>query len=312
VTRKDIQEAVEAAQKPLIDRVDKIARQRTLLLVVALLSLIIAAVAVLYGINRENAFQDQLTTNQIVVCASAKSAALAPRKQSIAGESRGHYLNRLEAQREQLLAVGGLDCPSLEGFATFPYLRAHAIAEIEAILGRLAPAKLREAIARETSLRAPPAKAAPKSVAANPLPSTSTPADAGGNEGSVEPAGGGASPGSTSPHHPSTSPPHPHPSPPKHHPPPSHPGGGKHPTEHPSEGTSPPAESSPPSSAPESSPVATAPPTTTTEGGGSSGGEQQPEQPQPAAKPGIIGNPGGVVGELLCTTNKLGLPVCAE
>lgn len=149
MTSQQIREAVEQAQKPLVERVDKIAGQRTLALLTAALSLIVAIAAILYGINREDALQKQLSTNSIVVCASAKSTALAPRKEPLAGESRNRYLNRLESQRELLLAVGGLHCPSLRGFATFSVLRARALLEIEAILQRLAPGKLRAILGGE-------------------------------------------------------------------------------------------------------------------------------------------------------------------
>lgn len=279
MTNQQIREAVEEAQKPLVSRVEQIARQRTLLLVVTMLSLITAGVAVLYGINRERAFQDQLNTNQQVVCATAKNTALSPRREPLAGESRNHYLNRLEAQREQLLVVGDLRCPSLPGFATFPYLRAKAINEIEVILRRLAPEKLKHALGVNDDTSAP-ATAAPENVAANVLPSTSTPADAGGNDGGSGPRGGGASPGGSSPH--------PSPSPPQHHPPPPGTGDGDGGSE----------------SSPVPAPSGEAPREEAPDAGAGSG--------ESAAKPGIVGNPGGVLGEVVCATNKLGLPVCAE
>lgn len=169
MTIDDIKKAVVEAQKPLVERVDKLAQQRTWLLVITALSLIIAAVSILYGINREQAFQDQLTTNRTVVCGTVKSTALAPRKEPVAGESRDHYLNRLEAQREQLLAVGDLECPTLPGFATFPVLRARALLEIETILRRLAPEKLRQALGTS----APSTQSNP-AIAETPSPTTVT------------------------------------------------------------------------------------------------------------------------------------------
>lgn len=168
MTSEQIRKAVEEAQKPLVERVDKIAKQRTLALLVAALSLITAATAIVYGINREAAFQAQLDANRrqtavsrIVVCAAAKNTALSPRQEPLGSESRNHYLNRLESQREQLVATAGLHCPSLKGFATFSFLRSRAITEIETILRRLAPAKLQRALDQELGTSAPTTSTSP-------------------------------------------------------------------------------------------------------------------------------------------------------
>jgi hypothetical protein len=205
VTSDEIRSAVEAAQKPLVKRLDSIERQRTLALVVAVLSFVVAVVAVLYAINREDALQEQLKANRHssalnrkANCAQAKTAALAPRQEPVGGETRNHYLNRLEAQREQLLAVGGLHCPSLHGFATFSYLRGQALSEIEAILHRLAPEKLRRAL----GIRGQLSDSGQTITTAAILPPLSVPADGGGSTGGPShPALPSPSPGGSAPSH---------------------------------------------------------------------------------------------------------------
>jgi len=39
---------------------------------------------------------------------------------------------------------------------------------------------------------------------------------------------------------------------------------------------------------------------------------EQPDTPSPSEQPGLIGNPGGVVGEVVCSVNELGIRVCTE
>lgn len=207
----EIKKAVKEANKEVLTeltalnkRVDKNSKQRTLLLVITALALVSAIVGILYGINREAALNDQVNTNRIVVCGQAKSVALAERKRPLPGEMRNHYLNRLEAQREQLIAAGGLTCPNLPGFATFSFLRGKAIAEIEEILRRIAPEKLR-AVRSHTD-----------DTASSQLPLSSTPVDGSGTESAGSPQRGEQPGDSASP--PASSPPsHEHPS--HHHPP---------------------------------------------------------------------------------------------
>jgi hypothetical protein len=262
VTRQDIVEAVEEAQRPLVTRVDRLSKERHYLLAITALAFITAIVSVLYGLNREDALQNQLDANQkqgalsrIVVCAAAKSTSLAPRDQPLGGETRDRYLNRLEAQREQLLAVVDLRCPTLPGFSSFPFLRAHAIAEIETILQRLAPDKLRRALEAE---------AVHKTASVLPTESSSAtiPAIADGVEGSGNSAIPASPPGSSpSPKHPSSPQPH-GPSPP-------HESGGDGGEKHPNQPiTSPVTPVSEPNPEPSTEPT--------------------PSEPEAAAKPGLL------------------------
>jgi hypothetical protein len=208
-------EALTSAQKPILDRLDRLDKrvetltgQRTLGFITAAIGLLVGIVAVAYAINREAALKEQITINRGATCAQAKVTALAPRKSQLAGESLNHYLNRLQAQREQLLAASGLKCPSLPGFATFPFLRAQALDEIDRILLQRAPKKLRESLGISNRR-----EHGEGSFTSN-LPSSPTPAGHGGIEpGSSE--GHGGSPGGSG--QPS--------SPPKSSSPPSH--GGK-------------------------------------------------------------------------------------
>lgn len=144
-------EAVAAALKPvekrlgqLEDRVASAYKIRNVALVTAAFCLVAASFSVGYAVNSRTQLNDQLDTNAQSLCSSARQTALAfraPMEDSRTGrkESRRHYLERLVGQRETLRAAAGLECPSLKGFATFPYLRGKALVEIEGILYRLAP-----------------------------------------------------------------------------------------------------------------------------------------------------------------------------
>lgn len=159
-----ISEALDEKLKPLRDaqaaqakRFDNNERLRNWALATAIICLIAASFSVGYAINaREyatssrNALHEQVATNIAVVCSTARSTALAFREPQISAagkpETQHHFLERMIAQRETLLAAGNLHCPSIKGFDTFPFLRARALDEIEAILAKEAPKKLREAL----------------------------------------------------------------------------------------------------------------------------------------------------------------------
>lgn len=202
-TEDELKRVILETQQPLVERIDKIARQRTLLLATAALGLIVAAVAVLYGINREAALKNQITINQQVVCAQAKTVSTAYR-QRLPEEAKHHYVNRLTAQYEQLLASGTLDCPGLSGFDTFPYLRAQALQEIEDILGRIAPDRLRHQ-QRGASIGSVGQKGT-TAAAVDDLPPPASGGSAGGSGpsgGHGDSTGGSAPPASSPGHHPS-------------------------------------------------------------------------------------------------------------
>lgn len=197
--------------------VDRQKKERTLAWLTALVCLLVAGFAVAFGINRGEALKEQVHTNNEVVCAQARSTALAFHER-LPHESIAAFVERIAAQRVTLLLVGPLDCPSVDGFATFPYLRARALNEIERLLGHYASDKLK----REFGVRRVPSspRHAPVAAATSPnLPSPSTPAD-GGGIGKPGPSGGKGdstggpgiptSPPHHHPHHPSK----PHPSPP--------------------------------------------------------------------------------------------------
>lgn len=84
-------------------------------------------------------------------------------------------------------------------------------------------------------------------------------------------------------------------------------GGDKGDKQHDQRGTTPvtPNEPKQPAQAPaspaaEAVPAPTPPPT-----------KEEPE-PQPAPERGLIGNPGGIVGDVVCQVNELGIRVCTE
>lgn len=71
-----------------------------------------------------------------------------------------------------------------------------------------------------------------------------------------------------------------------------------------------------PSKSQEPSPEAESPPASADTGTDTAPVETAPEQPEPGGsstpEPGLIGNPGGIVGELVCQVNELGVRVCTE
>lgn len=143
--KQAIHDAVKEALKPLEARFDKINRWRNIAWATAILCLVGASGSVGYAIKSNEALSDQTNTNRIVVCANARSTALAFREPQISSsgrkETKNHFLNRIVGQRETLLASGHLDCPEIPGFDTFEYLRGKALAEIDRILLKQAPHK---------------------------------------------------------------------------------------------------------------------------------------------------------------------------
>lgn len=194
MTNEQIKEAVEAAQKPLIERLDtldkrmeSIGRQRTIGFVTAALALIVAIAAIVYALNREAALDEQIDTNALVICSQARTTA-AGYRQPLPDEGRRDFIERMVSQRLYLLASAGLECSKLPGFDTFPFLRARALQEIEEILRRLAPNRLR--IGTTPAPGQVGGSAPSPAVAALPeLPPQTLPGDSGGT-GDPDPSGG--------------------------------------------------------------------------------------------------------------------------
>jgi hypothetical protein len=229
---------------------------RTVALVVAALCLIVAGVSAGFAITSREALHDQQRTNQVLLCAQGRSvAAAAAFRSQRQNESREQFLERMLAQRFQLLALGNLDCPDLPGFDTFAFQRAKALTEIDRILQRLAPQRYRQIIgAQKDATEDGPIGAVPPATALAPeLPSFPSPGGGGGT---------GGKPGSSGGHGDSTG--EPGNPPPKNHPPPKPPseggsGGGQ-------------APPSPPANSGEGQPPA---------GGGGQGGGAGQEEPGP-------------------------------
>jgi hypothetical protein len=157
---------IAEAEERLADRLDKaterlekkvdtevndrkaIVRQRNLALAASLVCLVAAIIGAILAITSREALHEQVDTNQIVLCGQGRSTALAFRR-ALPGETRDHFVNRMVAQRATLLALGGLRCAEQRGFATFPYLRGKALAEIDEILREKAPRRFRELVEAE-------------------------------------------------------------------------------------------------------------------------------------------------------------------
>lgn len=199
-----LDEKLDEKLKPVVDRLERRERERFALLGLCALCLLIAATSLYFAVSRGLALDDQIDTNREVLCSQALSTAVAPRGKPIAGESRDNYIARLFAQRSTLLRVTQLNCSDLSGFSAFPYLRGRALQEIEKILERLAPKRLRQAQKTETA-------AAPDNLAPASLEATSLVVPATGSVPS-NPSGGG---GGAGPRDDSPSPQSPGPDPPK-------------------------------------------------------------------------------------------------
>lgn len=277
-----LREAFGELVQPKLEEVERkltmTLRRRNLALATAALCLIAAAFSAGYALNSRQQLDDQLRTNLVVVCGTARSTALSFREQQIR-EPKEHYLERLLAQRATLLAAGYIRCPSIPGFETFPFLRAQALAEIDRIIRRLAPRRFRFLPPRDTE-GAPTRRlpSAPPDLSFSPPPPIAATSPA-------EPGGGESEPTERSPRDPPSREPKPKP---------KEPSGAEDRTPPTGTGATPVDEASPDPP----------PPAAEVE-------EPKPE-PAPEAKPsgGLLGDPGGAVGELLCSANRLGLEVC--
>jgi len=178
---------------------------RNIALAIAGLCLLAAGFSVGYAIQSRQALNNQVDTNQVVLCAQGRSTAAAYRK-PFPRETRRHFTDRMLAQQATLLSLTTLDCSALPGYATFPYQRGKALQEIEAVLHRLNPQRF------PASIAAPAESTAPVIAAVPDLPASSAPANGGGSGESDPPGGHGDSPGgsgNSSPPKPKGKPPNP-------------------------------------------------------------------------------------------------------
>lgn len=147
--------AFQETEKRLNDKINAevndrkgIVRQRNLAILACAVCLLVAIFAVSNARTANEARDNQVATNEIVLCAQGRATALATRKPEV-GESDSHFVNRMAARRALLLSLGGLRCAEQKGFATFAFLRGQALTDIEEILRRLAPRRFKELIEGE-------------------------------------------------------------------------------------------------------------------------------------------------------------------
>lgn len=125
-------------------------RLRNLALATAIVCMVAAGFSAGYALTSREQLKSaktelagQIETNQLVVCSSARSTALAFREPQVSSdgtpEPQEHFINRMLAQRSTLQLAVPLHCTSLKGFATFPYLRAKALYEIQMVLHEVNP-----------------------------------------------------------------------------------------------------------------------------------------------------------------------------
>lgn len=124
-------------------RHEKRERERSALLGLCALCLVIAAGSLYFAISRGLELNNSINTNREVVCAQARATAVGYRSR-LPHEHMENYVERLVAQRSTLMQAAQLECAGEKGFATFSFLRGRAIHEIEEILGRIAPKRLHE------------------------------------------------------------------------------------------------------------------------------------------------------------------------
>lgn len=212
--RAELGTLLDEKLRPLNSRIDHFVGQRRLLLMTTILALVVAAAAIVAVILIRLALVEELQHNREYGCASARSAAVSPLNR-FPHERQRDYIERMLARREQLLKAGTLNCNSLPGFSTFPFLRGQAIHSIEGLLEREAPKRLHRVESEEARQQA--AKAPPILPASTPTVEEEAIVPAGSN-GPVSPEGHGDSSGGASP---PPSPPsgggHHHTKPPHHH-----------------------------------------------------------------------------------------------
>lgn len=284
---------VAAALRRVLGRLEEIDaalaannRLRNIALVVATLCLISAAFSAGYALHSrdqandaEKALREQVHINRIQQCSSARSTALAFREPQISADGTPepihHFIERMLAQRALLDEVVNLRCAAFPGFATFPYLRAAAIHEIEVVLHRSSPSRFKppeplRVITPNRSTGAAPGEAAGgKPTATVPTATTAPTHHAEHHPAATHTEGGGN----------------------------THPGGSGAGTQ-PAEGPPPVPEPSGPVTAPAES--------------GSGSTTPEPAAPVEAAPPPRSGAGGAVeaIGELVCHLNLLGVTVC--
>jgi hypothetical protein len=204
-----LNELLEEKLKPVVARVDHFNGQRRLLLITAIICLIVALAAIVALILVRQTLIKQLDANREYACSSARVTIVSP-VAPLPHESHSEFIERMIARRQQLIHVGGLDCSSLPGFARFAYLRGKMLSELDHLLQRDAPARLRHLEAEEhaihTSSEQPIGSLQPITTF-SPSPS--------GESGSGSPSKSGDSPsGSGPPHSPHGPKPPPHEEPP--------------------------------------------------------------------------------------------------
>lgn len=280
-----VSDAIDQKLAPLNDRLDKVLKQRNFALVTALLCLLAGGAGVIYAITSRVALKEQAETNNSQLCSSAQSSALAFREPQISSsgvkEPQTHFLDRMLQQRETLRGAGDLNCTKLRGYAKFDYLRGKALVELDEILHDLDPQRfhrhrhLAGGDGNELGAVLSPSGSAPVTSAGGADSPATTPAGTGG---------GNANP------NPSPLPPKPPKSPPK--------GGSTAPTA--------PAGAESPATI---TPITQQP---TTGSSGEPQGGSQGEEADTNGSAGVIGDPGGFGGEVVCTVNKLGIRICTE
>jgi len=240
--------------------------------------LLLVSIALQAGVVNPTAQSTQSEVRRIA-CAIAEQTANGSRvrtedPKSHELETRKHFLTRLLAQRHTLIIAAGTGCASAPGFPPFDVQVARALREIDRILG-YRPSRDRQAQARGHGVAAPATQPASPALAVTSVP---------------------GAPASEPAHHAAPAEGHgPAPAPHGHAPSPSPPSTPAAPSE-------PVAEPSVPAPAP--TPTTPAPPT-----------QEPPPAPPvtPPSKGGVVGNPGGAAGEVLCGIGDLAhLPICTE
>lgn len=117
-------------------RLEKLEQNRVTIMVSMLCAVVCLCgfvFALSYAINSREQLSDQIDSNELSICAQAKSAAAGYNKR-LPDESREAFLLRLEGRRDVLIAAGKLDCETLSGNKPFDSIRGKALLELDRIL----------------------------------------------------------------------------------------------------------------------------------------------------------------------------------
>ena len=159
VTDPDLEPGAEKTLAAILERIDGRLENlevnlvtRNLAIGTAIVCLVAMLAALGYAVIAREQLLDQIESNEVSLCAQAKSAAVGYNR-PLPGETRQEFLLRLEARQDVLMASEKLTCNTTSGRLPFDVIREEVIRELNRILyPEIPPRDLEGAVSqRDTS-----------------------------------------------------------------------------------------------------------------------------------------------------------------